>query len=238
MTRIIGHVSALNRFPVKSMAGEVLTVAEVDWQGIEGDRQYAFYSRDDGTRFPWLTARDVPAMLLHRAGFVDPGAPKTSAVMVETPDGAHVSLHDPQLLAHLETAARAPIALMQVARGIYDSMPISIQTSAGHARLEAAHGSTLDVRRFRTNVTIESDLDPGALQGVRLAFGGEEDGAVVQCADPIPRCMMITLDPDTAAKDPAILRTVAQQFGNAYGIYAGPARPGLIKLGDPVRLID
>ena len=158
--------------------------------------------------------------------------------MVETPDGAHVSLHDPLLLAHLETAAGAPAALMQVARGIYDSMPISIQTSAGHARLEAAHGSMLDPRRFRTNVTIESELDPGELQGLRLAFGSEEDGAAVQCADPIPRCMMITIDPDTAAKDAAILRTVAQRFGNAYGIYAGPARPGLIKLGDPVRLID
>jgi uncharacterized protein YcbX len=117
-------------------------------------------------------------------------------------------------------------------------MPISIQTSAGHARLEAAHGSMLDPRRFRINVTIESDLDPQDFQGLRLAFGGTDDGAVVHCADPIPRCMLITIDPDTAARDVGILRTVAQQFGNAYGIYAGPARPGLIRIGDPVRIMD
>ena len=238
MTRIVGHVSALARFPVKSMAGEKLALAEVDWQGIEGDRQYAFHRKANGTRFPWLTAREVPALLLHQAGFADPGAPKTSTVIVQTPDGAHVPLHDPTLQAHLEAAAGEPVALIQVARGIYDAMPISIQTSAGHKLLEAVHGSTLDPRRFRINVTIESDLDPKEFQGLRLAFGGAEDGAVVQCADPIPRCVMITIDPDTAAKDVSILRTIAQQFGNAYGIYAGPARPGLIRLGDPVRVID
>jgi len=238
MTRIIGHVSALARFPVKSMAGEALALAEIDWQGIEGDRQYAFYYKGNGTRFPWLTARAVPAMVLHKAGFADPGAPRTSAVMVETPDGAVVALHDPLLHAHLEAAAGEPVALIQVARGIYDAMPVSIQTSAGHARLETVHGSTLDPRRFRINVTIESDLDPTELQGLRLAFGAAEDGALLQCADPIPRCMLITIDPDTAAKDVGILRTVAQQFGNAYGIYAGPARPGLIRIGDPVRVLD
>lgn len=52
MTRIVGHVRALNRFPVKSMAGERLDMAELDWQGIEGDRQYAFVRAANGTRFP------------------------------------------------------------------------------------------------------------------------------------------------------------------------------------------
>lgn len=237
MTRVIGHVRALQRFPVKSMAGETLSVAEVDWQGIEGDRQYAFYFKGNDSRFPWLTARNVPAMVLHKATFADAGAPRTSTVKVEMPGGALVSLHDPLLHACMEAAAGEPVALMQVARGIHDAMPISIQTSAGHTQLEKTHGCELDPRRFRTNVTIESELDPSEFRGLRLAFGGEE-GAVVHCADPIPRCMMITIDPDTAAKDVGILRTVVQQFGNAYGIYAGPARPGLIQLGDPVRVIE
>ena len=238
MTRIIGHVTSLVRFPVKSMAGEALSVAELDWQGIEGDRQYAFLRRANGTRFPWLTAREVPALVLHTARFADPGAPRTSAVMVDTPDGATVSLHDASLCAHLEAAAGEPVGLIQSARGIYDSMPVSIQTSAGHAALEAAHGTTLDVRRFRSNIVVESDVPPDELQGLRLAFGGAEDGAVVLCADPIPRCVITTIDPDTGGKEPRVLRTVAQVFGNAYGIYAAPARPGLIRLGDPVRVVD
>jgi uncharacterized protein YcbX len=238
MTNIVGHVAALNRFPVKSMAGEKLAVAEIDWQGIEGDRQYAFLRKANGTRFPWLTAREVPAMVLHHASFADPGAPKTSAVLVETPDGAAVSLHDPLLHAHFETAAGEPIGLVQVARGIYDSMPISIVTTASHASVEAVHGCALDPRRFRANVVIESELPVNEWQGLRLAFGNEADGAIVQMADPIPRCVLITIDPDTAAKDVRVLRTVAQQFGNAYGVYATPARPGLISVGDPVRVVD
>ncbi len=238
MTRIIGHVTQLARFPVKSMAGESFDTAEVDWQGIEGDRQYAFVRATNGTRFPWLTAREVPAMLLHRARFVDPGAPKTSAVLVDTPDGVALSLHDPLLRAHLEAAAGEPVALIQVARGVYDSMPISIQTSAGHAALEAAHGAPVDPKRFRINVTIDSDVPAAVLQGLRLVFGNEEDGARLQAADPIARCVIVTIDPRTGAKDPRILRTVAQAFGNSYGVYAGPARPGLIRLGDPVRVLD
>lgn len=238
MTRIVGHVGSLHRYPVKSMAGERLGVAEVDWQGIEGDRQYAFVRKANGTRFPWLTAREVPALVLHRASFAYPGAPKTSAVLVETPDGAAVSLHDPLLHDHLATAAGEPVGLLQVARGIYDAMPISIVTTASHARVETVHGGTLDPRRFRMNVVIESERDTGDWQGRRLAFGNGEDGAVVQMADPVPRCVLITIDPDTAAKEPRILRTVAQQFGNAYGVYATPARPGLIRAGDPVRLLD
>lgn len=238
MTRIVGHVRALNRFPVKSMAGERLDVAELDWQGIEGDRQYAFVRAANGTRFPWLTAREVPAMVLHRARFDDPARPKTSAVTVETPDGTTVPLRDPLLKAQLEAAAGEPAALIQVARGIYDSMPVSIQTSAGHAALEAAHGAALDIMRFRINVIVESDVPAAEWRGRRLAFGDEEHGAVLQCADPIARCVIVTIDPETGAKAPRVLRTVAQDFGNRYGIYAGPARPGLIRLGDPVRLID
>lgn len=238
MRRLVGVVAGINRYPVKSMAGERLAMAELDWQGIEGDRQYAFVRAANGTRFPWLTAREVPAMVLHRARFADPAAPKRSAVLVETPDGAHVSLHDPVLRAHLETAAGEPAALIQVARGIYDSMPVSIQSSAGHAALEAAHGGTLDIDRFRINVIVESDLPAVEWQGQRLAFGNAEDGAVVQCADPIARCVIVTIDPATGAKEPRVLRTVAQAFGNAYGVYAGPARPGLIRVGDAVRLVD
>jgi uncharacterized protein YcbX len=238
MTRIVGHVSALNRYPVKSMAGERLTVAELDWQGIEGDRQYAFVRAANGTRFPWLTAREVPAMVLHRARFEDPAKPKTSMVTVETPDGTALPLRDPALMAQLEQAAGEPASLIQVARGVYDSMPVSIQSSAGHAALEAAHGEALSIDRFRINVIVDSDEPASAWRGRRLAFGEAEDGALVQCADPIARCVIVTIDPATGVKDPRVLRTVAQAFGNSYGIYAGPARPGLIRVGDVVRVLE
>ncbi|MGZ8348269.1 MAG: MOSC N-terminal beta barrel domain-containing protein, partial [Allosphingosinicella sp.] len=54
MAETVGRVVELNRFPVKSMAADPVSAVEVDWQGIEGDRQYAFYLTDDPSRFPWL----------------------------------------------------------------------------------------------------------------------------------------------------------------------------------------
>jgi uncharacterized protein YcbX len=37
----IGHVEAIFRYPVKSMAGESLEVANLGWHGLDGDRRLA-----------------------------------------------------------------------------------------------------------------------------------------------------------------------------------------------------
>ncbi|RYE03329.1 MAG: MOSC domain-containing protein [Sphingomonadales bacterium] len=240
MGDIIGHVAALNRFPVKSMAGEPLQTAEIDWQGVEGDRQYAFYFREKGSRFPWLTARDISELVLHSARFAEPDAPKTSPVEIIAPGGWHGHVDDPDLLERLSAAAGAPVGLMQLAIGAYDSMPISVVTRAAHRAVEAAHGSALDMRRFRANVVIESDRSQEEWAGKRIAFGPGDanDGAALLMTAGIPRCAMVTIDPDDAVRDPKILRTLAQQFGNIYGAYAAPAKKGLVRVGDAVRIID
>lgn len=236
MDEIIGHVTALARFPVKSMAGEPLESAEIDWQGVEGDRQYAFHQTANPTRFPWFTGRDLPEMVLHRARFADPGNPRGSPVEVAAPDGWQGPVGDPALAERLAHAGGKPVALIQLGIGAYDAMPVSIASSAGHALVEAAHGSALDPRRFRINVTIESDTPDREWCGARLAFG-EADGAELLVAAPIARCAMITIDPDTGERDPSVLRTVAQRFENHYGVYASVARKGLVRLGDPVRAL-
>jgi uncharacterized protein YcbX len=40
----IGEVAALFRYPVKSMRGETLEVADLGWHGIDGDRRLALQS--------------------------------------------------------------------------------------------------------------------------------------------------------------------------------------------------
>jgi MOSC domain-containing protein len=233
---IVGRVAQLNRFPVKSMAGEPLQVAEIDWQGMEGDRQYAFHFSQSRSRFPWLTARDVSALVLHRARFANPATPKTASLEVTAPDGWQGLVTDPELAERLAVAAGAPVAPMQLAIGAYDSMPVSVVTSAGHRLVEAAHGGPLDPRRFRTNIVIDSDHSQDEWAGKRIAFGDE--GAALLVTAGIPRCAMVTIDPDTGARDPSVLRTIAQRFGNSYGVYAAPARKGLIAVGDVVRVVE
>jgi hypothetical protein len=67
MAEIIGIVAALARYPVKSMAGEPMAEADLRWNGIHGDRQYSFYRLGDRGRFPWLSARDLPSLVLYRS---------------------------------------------------------------------------------------------------------------------------------------------------------------------------
>lgn len=233
MSEIVGRVLEIMRYPVKSMAGERLTQAELDWQGIEGDRQYAFHHAGDGSRFPWLTGRDLPDLIRHVPRFRDPSAPRTATVDVEVPDGRTLALDGEELRDALVAALGSPVALMQLGRGCYDAMPVSIVTTATHAALDAAHGQPLDRRRFRSNIVIESDVRESEWRGRRLAFG---EGAELLLADGIPRCAMITIDPDTADRAPPVLRTVAQRFDNLIGIYASPARPGIIREGATVHL--
>src|SRR6476620_3828346 len=59
----IGHVEAIFRYPVKSMGGERLEVANLGWYGLEGDRRLAFRRMDDRSGMPWLTASKLPALV-------------------------------------------------------------------------------------------------------------------------------------------------------------------------------
>ncbi|MFN2464119.1 MAG: MOSC N-terminal beta barrel domain-containing protein, partial [Candidatus Dormibacteria bacterium] len=57
-SRAVGRVAALWRYPVKSMAGEALAVADVSWHGLAGDRRWAFIREgQERSGFPWLTIR-------------------------------------------------------------------------------------------------------------------------------------------------------------------------------------
>lgn len=48
--------------------------------------------------------------------------------------------------------------------------------------------------------------------------------------------MMINLDPDTAAQDAQVLKTVVRLNQNHAGVYASVIRTGTIRVGDRVSL--
>jgi uncharacterized protein len=237
MNIAVGKVVEITRYPVKSMAGEALSFAEIDWQGIEGDRQYCFYRTDDKGRFPWLSGRDKASLVTYRARFRDPASARTSPVEVVTPGGSTLSLEDPALLAEIG-GADYPLGLLQSGRGLPDSMPISVVSTVTYAAVNAAHGAPLDRRRFRANILIESEVRETEWCRRRLTFGRMAHGAELLVADAIPRCVLITVDPDTGECDAAIMRTVAREFDNRIGVYAMSARPGIVRIGDIAYLGD
>jgi uncharacterized protein YcbX len=235
----IGTITALNRFPVKSMRAEALPSAEVTWNGLLGDRRYAFVKSANRSRFPWLTGRDIFPMVLHRAEFTDPANVAASRIRVTAPDGWEGMLDDPELTARLSQQAGEDVHLIQIGRGTFDAMPISVVTEGTQAAVAEAHGSDVGLGRFRINLVVRavnSKMRETDWFGSTLVIG-EGAGAVRLRVDAeVLRCAMVTLDPNTARQDVSVLRTVAQRFDNCVGAYCTPETTGPIEVGAPVRL--
>ena len=48
------------------------------------------------------------------------------------------------------------------------------------------------------------------------------------------RCVVITIDPDTTERNPAILRRVASDRQGCLGVYGSTVEPGRVAVNDPV----
>jgi hypothetical protein len=93
MGETVGTISALSRFPVKSMHGERLTVAHVTEGGVLGDRGYALVEVDTGKVLSGKTPRLGTQLLACRAAFV--ASPRLGdelpPVRITLPDGTSVT---------------------------------------------------------------------------------------------------------------------------------------------------
>ena len=234
----VGTVQELWRYPVKSMQGEQLTSAHVYWHGLDGDRRAAFVRCDNQSGFPWLTARQVPGLVRYQPRYQNPDDVLNSAITVTTPDGRTLPLAAPDLQADLAQAYGHDVSLIRIKRGVYDSLTVSLASVATAAALAEAVDIDLDFRRFRQNIVIKTERAQPFLEeqwvGSVLAIGAVR----LFLNEPIPRCQMINVDPDTAVRDPQVLRMVAQSRDNCVGIGATPTSIGMIHVGDEVRLLN
>ena len=228
----LGRVVGLWRYPVKSMAGEALDTADVAWNGIAGDRRWAFV-RDEAVHggFPWLTLRQRPILAHYRPYFTDPERPDQSPTMVRSPDGTVRDVTDPSLAQELYSPGAR---VMRQDRGAFDAFPISIITTQTVERLGEMVGATLDPQRFRPNILVDAtNGEPFAEDGWVgrvLRLGGTR----VRVDKRDGRCVVITIDPTTTERDPSILRAVAQHRGGCLGVYGSVVEPGRVGVGDTV----
>ena len=231
---IVGKVDSLWRYPVKSMRGEELNELFAGFSGIYGDRFFAFKSSASPDGFPYLTAREQRKLLQYRPRFRFPdkaarpinlaeaekmGANPLSAdlselmVDVETPDGKTLAIDDPALMDMVRTDLdeKHRLTLMRSQRAMTDCRPVSIFSLQSARQLAEETGMQLDKRRFRANVYVDLASTQGFAEnefvGRSLRIGPK---VIVTVLERDSRCMMITLDPDTGEKSPAILKKVAQ----------------------------
>jgi len=228
----VGRVVGLWRYPVKSMAAEPLSVADVSWHGLAGDRRWAFV-RDGMTRsgFPWLTIRERRDMSHYRPSFADPARPDKSQTVVRTPAGEVYDVADPALGSEL--SAHGAQAIRQN-RGIFDTFPLSLITTQTIAQLGKKVGAKLDVQRFRPNFLVQADDDAPFVEDTWVGCVLKVGGMRMRVDKRDGRCVVITIDPVTSERDTSILRTVIDDREGCLGVYGSTVDPGRVALNDVV----
>jgi len=259
---IVGKIDSLWRYPVKSMRGEELDEAFASFSGVYGDRLFAFESSASPKGFPYLTAREQQRLLQYRPHFRHPdkaarpvnlteaesmGAgpvwadPAELMVDVETPDERTLAIDDPALidLLRADIDQKHQLTLMRSERAMTDCRPVSIFSLQSARQLGEETGTPIDKRRFRANVYVDLTSAQGFAEnefvGKSLRIGPK---VVVTVLERDARCVMITLDPDTGEKTPAILKKVAQAHDGMAGVYGAVTVEGMLHKGDSVEVLD
>jgi len=213
------HVEELWRYPVKSLRGEMLTSAEITTTGIRGDREIVVVS---AARRRVVSSRTHHQLLGLQGGV----SPQTGAATI---DG--IPWDDPMALQLVSETVGEPVNLVHVAgTERFDVLPLLVATDGAIAAIG------LDRRRFRPNILIgdAEGLAERQWEGKQIRLGEVEIHAVRLRA----RCVMTTYDPDTLKQDRSVLFRIVSDFDGTMALDCSVSRPGLVRVGDPVTVLD
>jgi uncharacterized protein YcbX len=225
----LGRISAIFRYSVKSMAGESLDVAKLSWHGIEGDRRLAF-----------RRLADRSGLLLYKPFGCDSNTAEQLPTHVCTPDGKEYELRSDELRKEISSRYGSDVELMNLNHGIFDEACISVISLGTVHCVERESGRDVDLRRFRPNVVIETDIaepfEEDRWVGRTLMFGEGNCGATLRVTMRDERCVMVNFDPDTAERDSEVMKTVVRMNENCAGVYGTVVKAGELSVGQVVTL--
>lgn len=121
----------------------------------------------------------------------------------------------------------------------FDAFPLHLLTTASMASLAgAAPGCTIDVRRFRPNVLLDTRPDLAGFPeldwcGHRLRIGS----VVAEVVQPMSRCVMATLAQAELRREPSIMRTLVRETSMNLGVGLDVVEPGHVEPGDAVEIV-
>jgi uncharacterized protein YcbX len=191
----------------------------------------------------WLTTLqpDIEARI---SAVVD----RTLSLMTQAPDGLLVEFPAGTLAGKMAELTAAPAGGQAPAGTFFDVAPVHLIAASTISYLSGAFPrDAVDARRFRPNIVVagigEAFVE-NKWAGRMLAIGDE---VVLQVSIPCPRCVNVTLPQDGLAREPGLLKAIAQgnmvELGDigilpCAGVYAGVVKPGRIRRGDALRLLD
>ncbi|MBA4190925.1 MAG: MOSC domain-containing protein [Planctomycetaceae bacterium] len=260
---LVGHISEICRYPVKSMQGESPANVRIGPEGLEADRRFAVIDTETGHVASAKNPRKWRSLLDLRAELHD-------GVLVITAqngkifrsDHADFEIELSRYLCRAVTVRGTPLPSPAIeihwpdlpgmpnagsdsveglpAGGFFDLAPIHLLTTATLRQFrELVPGCGFDSRRFRPNLVIETL--PGVTGFVENAWVGRTvviGDLALSITAPCSRCVMTTLSHSGLSADQQVLRAAVTHNSAIVGVYGSTLRGGLVSVGDPVWLVD
>lgn len=261
-------LSGLNYFPVKSLRGESPQQWDVGVNGLVGDRRWMlideqgkFVTQRQQNRMALVNTRfDADKLIISAPGMSDlilPGDPQGGDEILALIWGDTVMARSAGaeagawLSEFLATAVRLVYFPGEVTRQVdmdyahdgdqtafADGFPFLLISQASLADLNQRMGLELPMIRFRPNLVV-SGTEPYAEDRWRKIRIGEMTFRVVK---PCSRCIIPTIDPQTAERSQEPLRTLAGYRRNGNRVYFGQNLlhdgTGTLSLGDDVEILE
>ena len=144
-------------------------------------------------------------------------------------------MDDPEFTRFLEQRYGRALELRHSERNMTDAYPVSVLGMATVRALEEETEMNLDPLRFRANFYVQWESNEPFIED---QFVGREirigDCVTIQIVKKDGRCVMITLDPETAVPSPVVLEKVARGHAGCMGVYGAVLREGIVRANDPV----
>ena len=262
---LIGKVSGIRRYPVKSMGGEALAFTTITRHGLRGDRAYALFDPAENRVASAKLFDRFPGLLEFSAQYIQGEWPASGLPPVEVrfPHGVVVRTDAKEFLETLGAWFGKPTAISAVTDDrlvrpqagkyamtdtYFDYAPLHLLTDVAMASLaRSSPGSLVALERFRPNLLIDgiasSDYPENDWTGREVRIGAQ---VVLNVTDPCPRCALPTLAQHHLPKDAGLLKHIAlnntihtpvlQSEQPCLGAYAFVVRGGTVAVGDEVRL--
>ena len=253
------RVASIEYAVIKGAGMRTTQSAPIEATGLADDRRFVLFDRDAtqlyAHRCPSLCGVNaeigdgvltvcVPSGETARGAIVH-GRRVTAVGWDET--GRDGRVVEGPFAALLSRHLRRPVWLLDLAesgrRGV-DVEPLTLISIASVDHLASRLGVPgLDHRRFRATIVLAGAAEPHEEDGW---IGTEVAAGLVRLrvTGPIPRCAVITRDPDTGRRDADSLREIRRYRGTVtdedgsrgipFGVYAQVVRPGRLSVGDPV----
>ncbi|WP_084099996.1 MOSC domain-containing protein [Demequina sp. NBRC 110051] len=221
-------VTAIRRYPVKSMGGESLDRVDLDARGLVGDRAWAV--RDGDSRL--ASGKNTKRMVRRDGVFAFSAATRAEGVVVSGPGGRHGLAGDPAVDAWLADALAAEVALApETDVPHFDDGAVSLVGTATLDWCARELGADADARRLRANLVVATTepFEEERWEGeVRIGT------AVLQPAGRIERCRTIDLAQDGVTDATRWLQPLGKSRDLRVAIYLDVVTPGAIAVGDLV----